>query len=124
MRISQKLTLITQLLGGIIFIIGLILALVSIGMQTWSTLTTSREVTDSFSAKTYKEQGPIRRCVSYRVSEDISLLPENEQPRNRCIYMTELDCNIHRTILPSAHIVFNISEVDSVSDTDECDESM
>ena len=38
--------------------------------------------------------------------------------------MTELDCNIHRTILPSAHIVFNISEVDSVSDTDECDESM
>jgi len=93
-------------------------------MQTWSTLTTSREVSDSYSSKTYKEQGPIRRCVSYRVSEDISLLPEKDQPRNRCIYMTELVCNEQQQILPSAHIVFNISELDSVSDADECDESM
>ena len=96
----------------------------SIGMQTWSTLTTSREVVDSYSSKTYKEQGPIRRCVSYRVSEDISLLPEKDQPRNRCIYMTELDCDEQQQILPSAHIVFNISELDSVSDAGECDESM
>ena len=38
--------------------------------------------------------------------------------------MTELVCNEQQQILPSAHIVFNISELDSVSDADECDESM
>ena len=105
------------------FVIGLILALVSVGMETWSTLTTSRENEGTFDSKTYKSQGPIRRCVSYRVSRDISLLPEEQQPQNRCIYMTELECDHSQEILPSAHVVFNISELDNVDDEDSCDES-
>ena len=105
------------------FIIGLILALVSIGMETWSTLTTSRENLDTFDSKTYKSQGPIRRCVSYLVSRDISLLPEEQQPQNRCIYMSELECDQPQVILPSAHVVFNISELDNVHNEDDCNES-
>lgn len=105
------------------FIIGLILALVSVGMETWSTLTTSRENEGTFDSKTYKTQGPIRRCVSYLVSQDVSLLPEEQQPRNSCIYMNELQCDQSQEILPSAHVVFNISEVNNVNDEDDCDES-
>lgn len=112
-----------QLFGAIVFVIGLILALVSIGMETWSTLTTSRENTGTFASKTYKSQGPIRRCVSYLVSRDISLLPEEQQPQNRCIYMNELQCDQPQEILPSAHVVFNISELANVNDGNDCDES-
>lgn len=105
------------------FVIGLVLALVSVGMESWSTLTTSRENTGTFDSKTYKIQGPIRRCVSYLVSRDISLLPEEQQPQNRCIYMNELECDRPQGILPSAHVVFNISELSNVNDKDECNES-
>ena len=105
------------------FVIGLILALVSIGMETWTTLTISRENLDTFDSKTYKSQGPIRRCVSYLVSRDISLLPEEQQPQNRCIYMSELECDKPQMILPSAHVVFNISELDNVNNEEECNES-
>lgn len=110
------------LFGAIVFIIGLILALVSVGMETWSTLTTSRENEGTFDSKTYKTQGPIRRCVSYLVSQDVSLLPEEQQPQNSCIYMNELQCDQSQEILPSAHVVFNISEVNNVNDEDDCDE--
>ena len=102
------------------FFIGLILALVSVGMESWSTLTTSRENTGTFDSKTTKTQGPIRRCVGYLVAP---MVPEDQRPQNRCIYMNELDCDQSQEILPSAHVVFDVSELRNVNNEDKCNES-
>ena len=104
----------------------LLLILVSVGMQSWASLSISRgsSANGSDTSYTYKTQGPIQRCVSYVLrSNRFRYQDDSLKPKNSCVYITELDCAQTSVALASAHVIPTTNELFNIQSEPGCFES-
>ena len=109
----------------ILLAISFILSCVSIGMDEWSSMEVRRGATTaSIDSGTIKTQGIARRCVRYMLSEDLSNVPLDEQPQGGCLFVGEMECNLERSFLESAHDQPSINELQNTDNIGQCSEGM
>ena len=78
--------------------------------------------TASIDSGTIKTQGIARRCVNYMLSEDLSNVPLDKQPQGGCLFVGDMECNLERSFLVSAHDQPSINELQNTDSLGHCSE--
>lgn len=111
-------------LSLVLFLISIVIAAVALGLDQWSQQEVDRGRGRTTGSSTTKFQGLVKRCVQYKVSEEIMALslPSEQLPQDGCLSNDDLECSNALSYLSSAHDVPEMSELQNTDSEDNCRE--